>query len=122
MIAPTPEILPGGSWQRPATAGEDGGELAVEYAAGGAFATVEGAGEIAIELDGSAAKTIDIGNPGLYALAEHPSNEAHRLTLRPTPGLRIWSVSFAAAARPRKGKGDRPVNRALHPYRIGEIR
>ena len=42
-------------------------------------------------------------DPGLYALAEHPSHEAHRLILRPTPGLRIWSVSFAAGT---PGKGE----------------
>jgi hypothetical protein len=105
VIAPTPEIFPGGSWERPWTAGEDGEELAVEYAAGGAFAAVEGAGEIALELDGRAGKTIATANPALYALAEHPNNEAHRLTLRPTPGLLIWSVSFAAGT---PGKGEEP--------------
>ena len=104
VIAPTPEIFPGGSWERPWTAGEDGEELALEYAAGGAYATVEGEGEIAVELDGEPAEHDRHRDPGLYALAEHPSHEAHRLTLRPTPGLRIWSVSFAAGT-PRKGEG-----------------
>jgi hypothetical protein len=98
VIAPTPEIFPGGSWERAWTAGEDGGELAVEYAAGGAYATLEGAGEIAIELDGEAAGKVAVTDPGLHPLAEHPGHEMHRLTLRPTPGLRIWSLSFAAAA------------------------
>jgi hypothetical protein len=96
VMAPTPEIFPGGSWERPWTAGEDGEELVLEYAAGGAYATVEGAGGIAVALDGRPAGTIAVADPALHALAEHSSHEAHTITLRPTPGLRIWSVSFAA--------------------------
>ena len=96
VIVPTPEIFPGGSWERAWTAGEDGTELTVEYAGGGAYATVEGAGEIALELDSEPAGTIATTDPGLYPLAEHRGHEAHRLTLHPTPGLRIWSLSFAA--------------------------
>ena len=97
VTAPTPELFPGGSWERPWTAGEDGEELALEYAAGGAYATVEGSGEIAVELDGAPLATIAVGAPALYPLAEHPGHEAHAITLRPSPGLRVWSVSFPAA-------------------------
>jgi len=97
VMAPTPEIFPGGSWERPWIAGVDGEELTLEYSGGGAFATVEGAGEVAVELDGGPATTIATTDPALYALAEHSSHEAHIVTLRPTPGLRIWSVSFPAA-------------------------
>jgi hypothetical protein len=97
VTAPTPEVFPGGSWERPWTVGEDGEELTLDYAAGGAYATVEGAGEIAVELDGEPVAEVDVSTPALYALAEHPSHEAHTVTLRPTPGLRIWSVSFPAA-------------------------
>lgn len=96
VIAPTPELFPGGSWERPWTAGEDGEELVLEYAAGGAYVTTEGAGAIAIELDGRASGTLAITDPGLYPLLEHSSHEAHAIALRPTPGLRIRSVSFAA--------------------------
>ncbi|HEX4670485.1 MAG TPA: hypothetical protein VH275_11000 [Solirubrobacterales bacterium] len=103
VMAPTPELFPGGSWERPWIAGEDGKELTVEYAAGGAFATVEGTGEIAVELDGRSVATIAVTDPALYALAEHSRHEAHALTLSPTPGLRIWSVSFPAAI-PREGE------------------
>jgi hypothetical protein len=98
VMAPSAEIFPGGSWERPWTAGEDGDELAVDYEAGGAYATVEGTGELAVELDGQAPKVVPADDPALYALAEHPRHESHRLTLRPTPGVRIWSVSFAAGA------------------------
>jgi hypothetical protein len=97
VMAPTPEVFPGGSWERAWTAGEDGEELTLDYAAGGAYATVEGAGEIAVELDGESTTTIVVTDPALYPLAEHSSHEAHTITLRPTPGLGIWSVSFPAA-------------------------
>jgi hypothetical protein len=96
VMAPTPELFPGGSWERPWTAGEDGEELEVPYEAGGAFATIEGEGEIAVELDGREMARIGCERAGLYPLAEHPRHESHHLVLRPTPGLRIWSVSFAA--------------------------
>jgi hypothetical protein len=96
VMPPTPELFPGGSWERSWTAGENGVVLEVEYEAGGAHATVEGTGEIGVDLDGTAAGAVSVDGPALYSLAEHPRHEAHRLTLHPSPGLVIWSVSFAA--------------------------
>lgn len=101
VIPPTPELFPGGSSERPWIAGEDGEELEITYEAGGAFATVEGSGEIAVELDGGAgqagsAEPVRIEGPALYPLAEHPRHERHTVTLRPAQGLRIWSLSFPA--------------------------
>jgi hypothetical protein len=96
VMAPTPELFPGGSWGRPWTAGEDGDELALDYAAGGAYATVEGRGEIEVALNGRAAGTVAVSSPGLVTLAEHSRHESQALALRPTSGLRIWSVSFSA--------------------------
>jgi hypothetical protein len=96
VMSPTEELFPGGSWERPWTAGEDGDSLDVPYEAGGAYATVEGRGEIAVEFDGGSAEPVRVDGPALYALAGHPRHERHTLTLRPSPGLRIWSVSFAA--------------------------
>jgi hypothetical protein len=87
VTPPTPEFLPDES---------PGGVLEIPYEAGGAHATVEGEGGLAVELDGEPAGTVEIDGAGLYALAEHPRHESHTLTLRPSPGLRIWSVSFAA--------------------------
>jgi hypothetical protein len=99
VMAPTPEHFPGGSWERPWTAGEDGEDLALDYQAGGAYATVEGEGTLEVELDGEWLQPLAVGpNPALHALAEHPRHEAHDLVLRPSPGLRIWSLSFAAGA------------------------
>jgi Thioredoxin like C-terminal domain len=96
VMAPTPEQFPGGSWERAWTAGEDGDRLEISYEAGGAYATVEGEGQIAIEVDGSATDSIEVTGPALYTLTDHPRHEQHNLALRATAGLRIWSVSFAA--------------------------
>jgi hypothetical protein len=99
VIAPSAEVFPGGSWERAWTATEDDPALALDYQAGGAFVTVEGSGEIEVEIDGEWLAPISVGPaPALHPLAEHPHHEAHSLVLRPTPGLRIWSVSFAAGA------------------------
>jgi hypothetical protein len=97
VIAPTPELFPGGSWQEPWTATAGDNALAVDYQAGGVFATVDGEGRIEVEIDGEWLEPIAVGPlPGLVPLTEHPSHEAHSLVLRPSAGLRVWSVSFAA--------------------------
>lgn len=97
VIAPSPEVFPGGSWERPWVASEGDEALALDYQAGGVFATVEGEGEIQVEIDGRWREPLAAGPaPGLLTLAEHPCHEAHSLVLRPAPGLRVWSVSFAA--------------------------
>jgi hypothetical protein len=96
VMPPTEELFPGGSWERPWVAGQNGDQLEVPYEAGGAFATIEGSGEVAVELDGSSTETIVIDGPALYLLAEHQRHEQHSLTLRPSPGLQIWSLSFSA--------------------------
>jgi hypothetical protein len=96
VIRPTEELFPGGSWEQPWIAGQHGDQLAVEYGAGGAYVTAEGAGAIAVKLDGSPVSSVSVHGPALYPLAEHPRHETHAITLRPSPGLRIWSLSFAA--------------------------
>lgn len=96
VMPPTPEVFPGGSWERPWVAGEDGETLEIPYEAGGAYVTAEGRGEIAVALDGGSAEPLTVDGPALYTLSEHARHERHRLTLRPTPSLRIWSLSFAA--------------------------
>jgi Thioredoxin like C-terminal domain len=107
VMPPTEELFPGGSWESPWVA-SDGAHLEIAYEAGGAYATVEGKGEIAVEIDGrssgpqgGSAEPLQIDGPALYVLAEHPRHEQHTLTLRPSPGLRVWSVSFAAAVAGR---------------------
>ena len=92
VMPPTPELFPGGSWDQP----WEGDELEVPYEAGGAYATVEGTGELKIILDEAEVAPVQVDGAALYELSSHPSHSAHQLTLRPGSGLRIWSVSFAA--------------------------
>ena len=92
VMPPTPELFPGGSWERP----WEGEELQVPYEAGGAYATVEGVGELGLSIDGNPATQIEIEGAGLYKLTDHPKHERHAISLHPCEGLRIWSVSFAA--------------------------
>jgi hypothetical protein len=97
VMPPTPELFPGGSWEQPWVSSGASAELAVEYAAGGAYATVEGTGELRAEIDGTEQQPVPIDGARLYAIAEHERHEAHELTLKADGELRIWSVSFAAA-------------------------
>jgi hypothetical protein len=92
VMPPTPEIFPGGSWEQPWSEGA----LEIDYEAGGAHATVEGTGTLSVSVDGGDTYQLKIDGPRLYTLAEHKRHEAHQLKLEPSPGLRIWSVSFAA--------------------------
>jgi len=96
VMAPTPEHFPGGSWERPWVAGEEGDELEIPYEAGGSYVTVEGNGGIAARLDGKPIEPIAVKGPALYTLTKHERHEKHTLTLRPSSGLKIWSLSFAA--------------------------
>jgi hypothetical protein len=96
VMPPTPELFPGGSWERPWTTSEDGEELEIPYEAGGAYATIEGYGAVTVELDGSMVAELSIDAPALHLLTEHPRHERHTLVLYPTPGVRTWSISFAA--------------------------
>jgi hypothetical protein len=95
VMPPTPEIFPGEADDEPWVGGPDA-EITVAYEAGGAFATIDGIGELRIELDGSARDPLAVDGAGLYELAAHPRHEAHILVLRARHPLRVWSVSFAA--------------------------
>jgi hypothetical protein len=100
VLAPTSEIFPGGSWEKAWIAGEDGSELTVVYAAGGVYITAEGEGEIALELDGFVREPVGVEGPALHVLAEHPAHESHTAVIRPSSGLRIWAIGFAAGVVP----------------------
>ncbi|HEY7949588.1 MAG TPA: hypothetical protein VID51_02005 [Solirubrobacterales bacterium] len=91
VMPPTPELFPGGSWEQP----WEGGQLELDYEAGGAFATIEGEGTLTVIVDGSEPHQLQINGARLYELTEHARHQAHHLKLEPSEGLRIWSVSFA---------------------------
>jgi hypothetical protein len=96
VVPPSDEVFPGGSISEPWSGEDSGAPLELGYEAAGAFATADGGGTLEVALDGGAARVLTIDVPGLYELAEHPHHERHRLALRPSAGVRIWSVSFAA--------------------------
>ncbi len=94
VIAPSAEVFPGGDWERPWVAGSDGDEMVVEYEAGGAWVTVEGAGNLSVAVDGGPSRAIEIARPGIYELATHDRHGSHSVALCPDAGMRVWSVSF----------------------------
>jgi hypothetical protein len=49
---------------------------------------------VLVGIDGGEPRPFAIAAPGVYQLAEHERHGAHTVTLRPDPGMRIWSVSF----------------------------
>ena len=81
VIPPTPELFPGGSWEKP----WEGGELDVPYEAGGAYVTLEGTGKLQLSLDGTELDPVALDGARLYELSSHPHHERHRLSLRPIP-------------------------------------
>ena len=100
VFPPSPELFPGGSAAKPWPQNENGGglePLGADYEAGGAFAAVDGAGELGVRLDGGRESPIAVERPGLVALAEHAGHERHRLELRAGAGVRIYSLQFAPA-------------------------
>jgi hypothetical protein len=94
MPRPTAELLPGGSIEEPWEPAAADDALEVAYEGGGAHATVDGAGELTAAVDGEE-RTLAVEHPGLYDLAAHDGHESHRLRLRPSAGVRVWSVSFS---------------------------
>jgi hypothetical protein len=102
VMPPTPELFPAGEGE-PWAVDDGDTELALDYEAGGAYLTAEGSGRLGIGLDGAAREPVAVHGAGLYELATHPRHERHSLLLRPDPGLRIWSVSFAPGIPQRRG-------------------
>jgi hypothetical protein len=98
VALPSEELFPGGSPSEPWRGSDRTGPLELEYAAGGAYASVDGVGELRVSLDGGPSTAIEVHAPGLYELASHPGHSEHRLRLEVVDGdLAVYSVSFAAA-------------------------
>jgi hypothetical protein len=94
VLNPTAELFP--ATDRAWTAAEDGAGVDVDYEGGGAFITAEGEGTIEAQLDGEPLAPVVVDGAGLYAVAEHPVHERHRVGLTLPEGVALWSVSFAA--------------------------
>jgi hypothetical protein len=100
VIAPTPELFPGGSISEPWVAGEDERSLSLDYEAGGAFASADGDGELEVALDGEDRRAVRVDSPALYELAAHRHHERHALRIDASSGVRLWSISFAPGVPP----------------------
>jgi hypothetical protein len=100
VIAPTPELLPGGSLEEPWRASDASSSLSVEYEAGGAFASANGEGRLEVTVDAGPPRTIGIDGPALYELAAHPHHERHALRIEASPAVGVWSISFAPGVPP----------------------
>jgi hypothetical protein len=96
VIAPTPEIFPGGSTEEPWSSAAEGPSLELEYEAGGAYAATDGEGRISIRVDGESRDPIEVASPGLQELTTHERTERHTLELEPSPSLLVYSIQFAA--------------------------
>jgi hypothetical protein len=97
VAPPSEELFPGGGPAVPWRPGTPDEPLELEYEAGGAYAAVDGAGELRVSLDGGAEQPIRVAGPGLHALAEHARHERHALRLGADPGVELYSIAFAAA-------------------------
>jgi hypothetical protein len=95
VMPPTAELFPAG--EGVPLAPEDARDgLEVEYEAGGAYATIEGRGNIRVTIDGEDTGEVEVAGARLYELAVHPRHESHRLQLELVGGeVSVWSVSFA---------------------------
>jgi hypothetical protein len=100
VARPTDEVLPGGSISQPWRPAGREDSLELEYAAGGAWASVDGEGTLAVSLDGGSAQTVLVDAPGAYELSTHDRHGSHRLSLKASPGVAIYAIAFAAGLPP----------------------
>ena len=49
-----------------------------------------------MRIDGEERDPVEVTHPGLQELTFHERTERHSLELRPTPGLLVYSLQFAA--------------------------
>jgi hypothetical protein len=96
VARPSDELFPGGGPGEPWRPRPGADRLRIEYAGGGAHAALDGSGELRVALDGGEPRTVDVGHPGLYELAEHPRHEAHSLEVDVGDGIAVYSIAFAA--------------------------
>jgi len=96
VARPTAEMLPGGSISEPWRPSGPDDEVTVDYEAGGAWASVDGAGALEMSLDGQARRTVSVEAPGAYELSAHEGHERHRISLTVTGDVAVYAITFAA--------------------------
>ncbi|TMK70789.1 MAG: hypothetical protein E6G49_10500 [Actinobacteria bacterium] len=96
VARPTPELLPGGSISEPWRAGGPEDALEFDYEAGGAWASVDGKGELEVALDGGEPEAVAVDSPGAYELSAHERHEPHRISLTVRGNVAVYAITFAA--------------------------
>jgi hypothetical protein len=91
VAPPSDEVFPGGS----ATERWRGDSIELDYDAGGAHASVAGAGRLRVSIDGGDQRAIEVGGAGLVDLAIHPRHQSHHLRIEADDGVEVYSVSFS---------------------------
>jgi hypothetical protein len=100
---PSDEVFPGGAHDRPWTPSTPDEPLEVEYAGAGAWAALDGDGEVGVRVDAREEEhRIVVDAPGLYELAEHRSHGIHEVRMELHGPIRVWSVAFGAGPRQRR--------------------
>jgi hypothetical protein len=93
---PSDEVFPGGSVDRPWTPAP-GEPLEVSYAGAGAWAALEGSGEVRVTVDGGEpTRRVTLEGPGMYELSEHERHGLHEVRLEVAGQIRVWAVAFSA--------------------------
>jgi hypothetical protein len=96
VARPTPELLPGGSISEPWQASGPEDALTVDYEAGGAWASVDGEGELEVLLDGGQPLKVTVDVPGAYELSAHERHEPHWISLSVAGDVAVYAITFAA--------------------------
>jgi hypothetical protein len=96
---PSPEVFPGGAYDRPWQPRAPGEPLEVSYAGAGAWAALDGTGTVEVAVDGEPAEPFELAGPGLYELSSHDRHGAHAVRIDLDGPVRVWSVSFAPGVR-----------------------
>jgi hypothetical protein len=92
---PSDEVFPGGSVDRPWTPAP-GEPLEVSYAGAGAWAALDGTGEVRIRADGGeVTRTLALNGPGVYELCEHERHGLHEVQLELDGAVRVWALAFS---------------------------
>jgi hypothetical protein len=95
VARPTPELLPGGSTSEPWRPSAEENAFEFAYEAGGAWASVDGKGELQVVLDGGSPRTLAVDAPGAYELSAHERHERHRTSLTVTGDIAVYAITFA---------------------------
>jgi hypothetical protein len=100
VARPTQELLPTGSISEPWRPSDAEPALEFDYEAGGAWASVDGRGELGVALDGAPPWTQAVETPGAYELTAHDRHERHELALTATGDVDVYAITFAAGLPP----------------------